>query len=141
MAKAIAATKNTRRVPQEQVPAELRGLYKDDVAAEEASLDFTTEATDNEPEVETEKLFSVDGKEYRIPVRFGPGVGLIYLDLIDQGRDVALGAILKSVIGKDGWSALMQLARDNRISVAQFKGIITKVQERTMGAVEELEGN
>lgn len=137
--KTIKATTNTRRVPKEQVPAELLGMYKDNEVEE--SLDFTTEATENEPEVEKEKLFSVDGVDYLIPVKFGPGIALVYLDLINEGRDVALSAILKTVIGKEGWEALMKLAELNRISVGQFKGILTKVQERTFGAVQELEGN
>lgn len=138
--KAIKATKNTRRVPEEQVPAELRNMYRDE-RDDDVSLDLTTEATDDEPDVPRDKLFSVDGVDYTIPVQFGPGVGLIYLDLIDQGRDVALGAILKTVIGREGWRALMKLAELNRITGAQFKAIITKVNERTLGAVEDLEGN
>ena len=137
--KTIKATKATRRVPQEQVPAELRNLYREDPG--EVSLAFTSEASEEQPDVETDELFSVDGVAYEIPVKFGPGIGLIYLDLIDQGRDVALGAILKTVIGEDGWKALLKLAAKNRITGPQFKAIITKVQERTMGAVEDLEGN
>ena len=137
--KAIKATTNTRRVPKERVPAELLGMYKDDEVEE--LLDFTSEATEDEPEIEKDKLFSIDGVDYMIPVRFGPGVGLIYLDLIGEGRDVALAAILKTVIGEQGWKALLRLAEKDRITVGQFKGILTKVQERTFGAVQELEGN
>lgn len=141
-AKAIKATTKTRRVPAEQVPAELRNLYDADrKAAEEVSLDFTSEATGDEEPEEREKLFSLDGTDYTIPVTFGPGIGLIYLDRIDEGRDVALGGVLKTVIGKDGWTALMRLAELDRISLPQLKAIISKVQDRTLGAVEDMEGN
>ena len=140
--KAIKATKATRRVQEENVPAELRNLYDADrKATEDVSLDLTSEATEDEAPVETEKLFSVDGVEYRIPVEFGPGIGLIYLNRIDEGRDVALGGILKTVIGKEGWAALMKLAESNRITGPQLKAIMKKVNDRTMGAVEAIEGN
>lgn len=141
--KTIKATTKTRRVQEEQVPAELRGLYDADrkKGSEEVSLDFTSEATEDEPEVEKDKLFGLDGVDYMIPVHFGPGVGLIYLDRIEEGRDVALGSVLKTVIGVEGWGALMKLAALDRISLEQLRAIISKVQERTMGAVEGIEGN
>lgn len=141
--RAIKATTRTRQVPVEQVPAELLNMYKDDVAPEvaNASLAFTTVATGDEPEEERDELFSVDGKVYTIPVEFGPGIGLIYLDRIGEGRDVALGGILKAVIGEDGWAALLMLAAKNRINADQFKALVQKVQDRTMGAVEKMEGN
>jgi hypothetical protein len=137
-AKAIKATKGTRRVAEENVPAELRNLYDADRrSAEEVSLDLTSEATEEEEEVPTEKLFSVDGVEYRIPLEFGPGVALVYLDRVGESQDVALGAVLKAVIGEEGWAALLKLAMKNRISMAQMKAIMGKVQERTIGAIEE----
>lgn len=140
--KAIKATTRTRQVAEENVPAELRGLYDPDRrSVEGVSLALTTEATEDEEPEERDELFSVDGTSYTIPVEFGPGVGLIYLDRISEGRDVALGEILKTVIGKDGWRALLKLAELNRISGPQFKAIMAKVQARTMGAVEGIEGN
>lgn len=141
--KAIKATTKTRRVAEENVPAELRNLYDADRRKDEedVSLDLTTEAGEDEEPVETEKLFSVDGVEYRIPVEFGPGVGLLYLDRISEGRDVALGQILKTVIGEQGWKALLRLAELNRINAAQLKAIMKKVNDRTLGAVEDIEGN
>lgn len=141
--KTIKATTKTRRVAEENVPAELRNLYDRGAAEEEVSLDFTTRANadEDEPEEERDELFSIDGVSYTIPVQFGPGVGLIYLDRLDEGRDIALGAILKTVIGKEGWEALMRVAAENRITGPQFKAILKKVNDRTMGAVEALEGN
>lgn len=139
-AKAIKSTKSTRQVQEEQVPAELRHLYdadrrKDD---EEVSLDLTSQPAEDEEEVPMDKLFSVDGVDYLIPVEFGPSVGVIYIDRLSEGEDVALGAILKMVIGKEGWAALVKLAEDNRITGPQFKAILKKVNERTMGAVEAM---
>lgn len=141
--KAIKATKQTRRVPEDQVPAELRGLYNADKAtAEEVSLDFDAPQEDA-PEVELENLFKAEGVWYTIPKEFSPSVGLIYLDRISSGggRDEALGAILKAVIGPEGWAALMKLAIENKINMAQMKAIISKVNNRTMGALEDTEGN
>ena len=137
--KTIKATTRTRQVAKEAVPAELRGMYDAD-KAEDVSLDFDASEADNEPE-ERDELFRSKGVSYTIPVHFGPGVGLLYLHRIDEGRDVALGYILKTVIGKEGWAALMALAEENRITGPQFKAIIKKVNERTMGAVEDIEGN
>lgn len=138
--KAIKATKNTRRVVEDNVPAELRNLYRSS-NPEEVSLDLSTAPTEDEEPEERERLFTVDGKEYTIPVVFGPGVGLLYLDRIGEGRDVALGEILKTVVGEEGWQALLKLARLNRISMAQMQAIMSKVMERTLGALEASEGN
>ncbi len=135
------ATTRTRQVPEEKVPAELRGFYSDKRASESVSLNFTTAPTEEEEPVELEELFSIDGKPYMIPVEFGPGVGLIYLDRIAEGRDVALGEVLKAVIGDEGWQGLLKLAKLNRISLAQLQKIIETVNERTLGAMEASEGN
>lgn len=140
-AKTIKATTRTRQVQEDNVPAELRGMYDRDNRDEEVSLDFTSETTEDEGPEERETLFTVDGVAYTIPVEFGPGVGLIYLDRISEGRDVALGEILKTVIGTKGWAALMVLAEKNRITGAQFRAIMKKVSDRTMGAMEGIEGN
>jgi hypothetical protein len=139
--KTSKATTRTRQVPDDKVPAELRNMYRDERESEEVSLDFTTEAGDNEPEEEREKLFSVDGVDYTIPVRFGPGVGVVYLDRLSQGRDVALGGVLKTVMGEEGWAAFLKLAELNRITLPQLRAILEKVNERTMGAMEDAEGN
>lgn len=138
--KAIKATTRTRQVAEENIPAELLGMYSDDrpkADAEAVSLDFTSEPSpDEEPEAR-EKLFGVDGVDYTIPVEFGPGVALVYLNRLSEGQDIALGAVLKAVMGPKGWAALMKLAENNRISMAQMQEIMRKVQSRTMGAIED----
>ncbi len=134
------ATKSTRRVPEEKIPKELIGMYADEVAEgdEDVSTDFTTTTRKADPG-EVEVLFRVDGVPYYIPTKFGPGVGLIYLDVVEQSRDVAFAGVLKHVIGADGWKALLSIS--DQISIAQMKKIFGTVQERLFGAMEELEGN
>lgn len=141
-AKTIKATTKTRRVPEDQVPAELRNLYKDDAAeAAEASLDFTSAVDPDAPPVEMEKLFSVDGVDYMIPKEFGPSIALVYLDVIDKGRDMALAIILRTTIGKEGWAALMDLADKKKVTLPQVKALMEKVNVKIMGALEVMEGN
>jgi hypothetical protein len=140
--KTIKATTRTRAVPAEQVPAELRKMYKDEKAdAAAASLNFTTaDGPDDEP-VEMEELFSVDGKAYEIPKEFGPSMALVYLDVVDKGRDVALAAILRSVIGPEGWAALMDLAAKKKVTLPQIRALMEIVNTKLMGALEVMEGN
>jgi hypothetical protein len=140
--KAIKATTKTRRVPAEQVPAELRNLYKDEQAdAAAASLNFTTTDDPDAEPVEMETLFTIDDTEYQIPREFGPSIAIIYLDVIDRGRDVALAVILRSTIGDEGWAGLMALAKKNKINKHQIAALMQIVEKKIMGAMEAMEGN
>ncbi len=142
-AKTVKATKRTRAVPVEQVPAELRNLYKDEAAdAAAASLKFSTaDDPDADPD-ELEVLFWVDDKAYMIPKEFGPSIALMYLDVVDKGRDMALALIMRGVIGPEGWAALMDLAAKKKVSMPQVKALMEIVQTKTMGAIEVMgEGN
>jgi hypothetical protein len=140
--KAVKATTRTRAVPAEQVPAELRNLYKDEAVEEAAaSLKFSTTDDPNAEPVEMETLFWVDDTEYKIPKEFGPSIALMYLDVIDKGRDMALALIMRGVIGPEGWSALMDLAAKKKINMAQVKALMEVVNTKTMGAMEAMEGN
>lgn len=138
--KTIEATKRTRRVPDEKVPAEIRAMYKDDTV-EEVSLNFSTTADPDAEPVETETLFTVDGKDYRIPKEFGPSIAIIYLDVIDKGRDTALAIIMRTTIGKEGWAALLDLAERKLLTAPQVKALMEKVNVKIMGALEAMEGN
>lgn len=141
-AKTIKATTRTRRVPEEQVPAELRNLYKDEAADEAAaSLRFSTADDPDAEPIEMETLFWVDDTEYKIPKEFGPSIAIMYLDVIDKGRDMALALIMRGVIGPEGWAALMDLAAKKKISMAQVKALMEVVNTKTMGAMEAMEGN
>lgn len=140
--KTIKATTRTRAVPAERVPAELRDMYKDEVAdAAAASLDFSSTADPDAPPVEMEKLFSIDGKDYMIPKEFGPSIAILYLDVIDKGRDIALALIMRGVIGPEGWTALVELAAQKKITFPQVKALMEIVNVKTMGALEAMEGN
>jgi hypothetical protein len=141
-AKTIKATKATRRVPEEHVPAELRNLYRDEQAeAAAASLDFSSADDPNAEPVEMEKLFSVDGVDYMIPKEFGPSVAIIYLDVIDKGRDMALAIIMRTTIGPEGWAALLDLAAKKKLTMPQIKALMGIVEKKIMGALEAMEGN
>jgi hypothetical protein len=135
------ATKATRRVPEDRVPAELRGMYRDEAPEEDVSLELvsTKAAAAAGLAAPMEKLFSVDGADYHIPVEFPPGVALMYLDRIEEGRDVATGAILKHVIGSKGWAALLTAA--DVMSREQVRKLMAIVTEKIMGAMEDVEGN
>lgn len=134
-----AATKRTRQVPADKIPAELIGMYDGERDEEEVSTNFTTTRQKADPG-ELETLFTVDGVAYTIPKKFGPGVGLIYLDVVQESRDVALAGVLKHVIGADGWKALMSIS--DQVTAEQLKKIIGTVQEKLFAAMEENgEGN
>lgn len=131
----------------DDVPAELRGFYDAPVlsrgakgAAEVESLDFATPTLEQRNAVPMEKLFSIDGTDYFIPVEFGPGMGLIYLDGVAEGRDVALGRVLKKALGDTAWNALVAYAP--YITGAQMEHLLDVTLRKTLGALEENgEGN
>jgi hypothetical protein len=105
------------------------------------SLHFDTSEPD--AEVPMEELFSIDGEAYYIPVEFPVGYSIIYLDALDQGRDIAIGRILKLAVGK-GWASLVQLANDRPqlITPAHLQRIMDIVLSKVMGSVEGAgEGN
>lgn len=112
------------------VPPELRDFYDRIGDDDEVSVDLVTEPDE---EVETEKLFSIDGREYRIPVEFGPHLGLIYVDSAEKGMDIALGRVLKMAIGEDGWRALVG---HKSLTAPQLRTILNRVMVKVMGALE-----
>lgn len=97
--------------------------------------DFDTSA--EAPAIPMERLFSIDGVPYHIPVEFPPGYSIVYLDALDEGRDVAVGRVLKLAIGQ-GWAALRELAmaRPDLITPAQLNAIMEKVLRKVMGTLE-----
>jgi hypothetical protein len=106
----------------------------------EVSFDFDTSAP--AAEVPMERLFSIDGVPYFIPVEFPPSYAIVFLDALDEGRDIAVGRVLKLATG-EGWKALVDLAarRPDLIPMAQFSALMEKVMLKVMGAVEAVEGN
>lgn len=151
---APAARKRIEAVPADNVPAELRGFYDDPhanprdiltgiVGEDDGSvLDFRTPTKEDRAAVEVEELFRADGTSYYIPKVFGPGLGLVYLDRAQEGRDIALGAVLKAALGPPGWSALIRMARLDAINEDQMNVLLGRVMTKVMGTIEENgEGN
>jgi len=104
-------------------------------------LDFDT----SQPPVEQpmEKLFSIDGTEYFIPVEFPVGYSIVYLDALDEGRDIAVGRALKLAVGP-AWEQLRTLARErpDLIKPYHLQRIMDIVLNKIMGTLEEAgEGN
>lgn len=135
----------------DDVPEELRDFYgppklsrdrgAGTTAADPGEFNFDTSTP--VAKVEVERLFSIDGKPYFIPVEFPPAYGIVYLDALDRGRDVAVAEALKLAIGPKGWTALRDLAktRPDLIDPAQFEALMNKVLAKVLGAVENGEGN
>lgn len=153
-----AVTKRTgrgaaKKVAEPGLPPELADMYGPPKLSrsrgagttgevEELSFDFDTSA---KPEpIEMEKLFSIDGVEYFIPIVFPPAYSVVYLDAVQRGRDVAAGEILRLATGNKGWNALVSLARErpDLIQPEQLNGIINRILEKVMDSLEENgEGN
>ena len=107
---------------------------------DDVSFDFDTSTP--AAEVPMERLFSIDGVPYYIPVEYPPSYAIVYLDALDEGRDVAVGRVIKLAVG-EGWRALVELStkRPDLIPPAQFTALMQKVMNKVMGAVEDIEGN
>lgn len=104
-------------------------------------LDFDTSKPVAEQPME--KLFSIDGKQYFIPVEFPVGYSIVYLDALDEGRDIAVGRALKLAVGP-AWEQLRTLARErpDLIKPHHLQRIMDIVLNKIMGTLEEAgEGN
>jgi len=131
----------------EELPTELRDFYAPPKLSKARGagttgpvdtddLDFDTSVPD--AEMPMERLFSIDGVAYFIPVEFPVGYSMIYLDALDEGRDIAVGRVLKLAVGK-GWTALVDLARERPqlITPAHLARIMDIVLNKIMGTIEE----
>lgn len=132
---APAAPKARKRAPE--VPPELVNFYNAGQEVADDDLDFVSDDADTE-EVETEKLFSLDGVEYRIPVEFGPHLAMVFIDSAEDGEWVAVGRVLKTIIGADGWKALVDF---EGLKTPQLKAVLGKVMIKVMGALDEAAKN
>ena len=137
MAGTARKTTGTGRGPRKAAPAtpkELEGFY-DRVSKvdPDTDLDFVS-APEGEEEVRTEKLYSLDGVEYRIPVEFGPHMALVFIDAAEAGELVAVGRVLKDIIGPAGWKALVGF---KGLKPEQLSTVLDKVLVKVMGSVEE----
>lgn len=139
------AARGRRVVQHAPEPPELANLYGPPQigrlgGADDVSLDFNTPDADAVAEVPLEKLFSINGKDYFIPVEFPPGVSIAYLHGVEEGRDVALGRCLKTVIGEKGWNELAAFVTANNgggITRAQMGRLLNVVMTKVMGSLED----
>lgn len=140
-------------VDERDLPPELRDMYGPPKLTTGRGAGTTTEADDTDfdfdtsapvAEVPMERLFSIDGVPYYIPVEFPPAYAIVFLDALSSGagEHVAVSRILKLAIGQ-GWDALVRLAeqRPDLINPAQFSALMEKVMRKAMGAVDVMEGN
>jgi hypothetical protein len=90
-------------------------------------------------EVDTEKLFSIDGVEYHVPVEFTPHLALVFLDAAtDDNQWIAVGRLLKSVIGAEGWQALVGF---KGLRPEDLEAVLNRVMVKVMGALEGVTKN
>jgi len=141
-------------VPVGEEPPELRDFYGDGPPKlsrprgagttgvdSDLSLDFDTKT--EAPAIPMEKLFSIDDVDYFWPIEFPPAYSLVYLDALEQGRDIAVGKALKLAVGY-GWQALINLAetRPDLITDRHLQVLMDRCLTRIMGSIEESgEGN
>lgn len=85
-------------------------------------------------EVEKVHLFTLDGKDYFIPERIRPAVGLRYLyDLKTEGEQFAIAGMLFAVLGQETMNAL---SSSESVTQDDLKVIMEIVRDRAMGAME-----
>jgi len=79
-------------------------------------------------------LFYIDDTEYTTEVNPSPARGLKYLHLLrTEGADVATQYMLETLIGKDGYEALMDY---EDLTDEQLEQVITAASKIMLGAVE-----
>lgn len=143
-------------VPTDEIPAELRDFYSSGPPrlgrARGAGttgdggytpLELTTPTAAERKAVPLEPLFYLDGVEYGIPKEFPPALALLYLDGLDEGRDIAIARVLKVAVGTAGWSALMQYVRaGGAVGEEALAAMLEHVLKKVLGIIEASgEGN
>lgn len=87
---------------------------------------------------DTVDLFKLGGKTYTIPAKPHASVALRYLrDLRKHGEEHAMSVLLESVLGEEGYEALIEA----NLSFEQFQMVVLAVQKHLMGAMEDSQGN
>lgn len=86
-------------------------------------------------EVDRVHLFTLDGKDYFIPERIRPAVGLRYLyELKVKDEQYAIAGLLFAVLGEDAMDAL---SSSESVTPQDLKVIMEIVRDRAMGAMEQ----
>jgi hypothetical protein len=93
---------------------------------------LTSKKTGEPPK--TEVLFSIDGVDYSIPVKFGANVALQFARVVLQrGRDEAVAWALEKALGADGCAALMAF---DDLEADDLHKITTVILERMAAGME-----
>lgn len=101
-------------------------------------IELTSEQKSDTP-AEMVDLFSIDGKTYQIPAKPRANVVLRYLhDIQHSNEDLAAARLLESLLGAEGFNALMDY---DDLELEQFQAVLQAAQEVVMGAIEAASGN
>jgi hypothetical protein len=88
-----------------------------------------------EAEEEREPLFTIDGKEFTIPVTVGAEVSLEALERIRQdGEMSAVAWMMETVLGKGAWKALRAV---KGLDPKDLAAIIEVVRKKTLSVLDE----
>jgi hypothetical protein len=101
------------------------------------TLNITTKAQPDATQ-ERETAFTIDDREYTVPVEVDSSVGMMATDLMaTQGEPAAVRYIMIQLLGKD---AYQRLIREKGLSREDLKAIQIILREKVFGA-EEDQGN
>jgi len=91
--------------------------------------------TGSAPEAPSVELFSLDGVSYTIPAKPRVNLALRYLWHAKQyGEDRAAAELLESLLGAEGFEALMNY---DDLTGDQFEAIMAAATKYTLGALED----
>lgn len=90
--------------------------------------------TSEAPAVETEPVFSIDGRVFEMPKRVTTNTALKYMRMVRKdGQESAIAWAVERVLGEEAYVALMEHDALTQDQLAQVMGI---VRDKLMGAVE-----
>jgi hypothetical protein len=85
-----------------------------------------------------EPLFSIDDREYTIPVEVPGNISLQAIEVVrQQGDTAATGWLMELMLGADGYRALRKCPAVDR---AQIKRIGAIIRDKVLGDLEDEEG-
>lgn len=96
------------------------------------------EMSKDESETETVELFTLNGKTYSIPNKARINVALRYLDEArNKGQDMAAAYLLETLIGREGYEALMDY---DDLTPELFQTVVLAAQKVVLGGLEGPKG-
>lgn len=88
---------------------------------------------------EREPFLEIDGKSYTLPVEPSPAIAVQYLrDTKARGAEYAVAAAFETMLGAEGLKALSKCGGLTKSDLAK---IMTKIQDKITGLLEEVAGN